>query len=244
MKLVTVQEMQQLEKAADAAGHAYDTMMELAGQAVAELIQSTLDVRDKRASDPGRAGQQWRRWTGRRPLPGPSRRARRGLSRQTKGRRRSQHQSACKARDVGWLSAESDAGGQALRKALQNADVLVDALLGTGVDRPIKGTLAEILDAARQDHTNTPDRSTSHLTYLGAQTQRRARPARPTKRPLIVAVDVPSGVNCDTGAVDPVTLPADRDDHLCRAPSWDISAFPPHKSWESLSWPTLASPRR
>ena len=47
MKLVTVQEMQYLEKTADAAGHAYDTMMELAGRAVAELIQIELDVLDK-----------------------------------------------------------------------------------------------------------------------------------------------------------------------------------------------------
>ena len=48
MKLVTVQEMQQLEKAADEAGHTYDTMMELAGRAVAELIQRHADVHDKR----------------------------------------------------------------------------------------------------------------------------------------------------------------------------------------------------
>ncbi|MCB0058949.1 MAG: hypothetical protein KDE45_18055, partial [Caldilineaceae bacterium] len=37
-KLVTVAEMQALEKAADAAGHSYATMMEMAGRAVAEFI--------------------------------------------------------------------------------------------------------------------------------------------------------------------------------------------------------------
>ena len=59
-------------------------------------------------------------------------------------------------------------------------DVVVDALLGTGSSRPIAGAVAEALDTVR------------------------AR--QPAAR--IVAVDVPSGVNSDTGAADPRTLPS------------------------------------
>ena len=59
-------------------------------------------------------------------------------------------------------------------------EVVVDALLGTGSSRPIQGPMADTLDAVRA--------------------------CQPVAR--VVAVDVPSGVNADTGAVDPRTLPA------------------------------------
>ena len=41
VKLVTVSEMQAIEKAADAAGHTYATMMEHAGRGLAEIIEET-----------------------------------------------------------------------------------------------------------------------------------------------------------------------------------------------------------
>jgi len=59
-------------------------------------------------------------------------------------------------------------------------DIVLDALLGTGRSRPIDGDVAETVEAVR------------------------AR--QPAAR--IVAVDAPSGVNSDTGAADPRTLPA------------------------------------
>jgi NAD(P)H-hydrate epimerase len=58
--------------------------------------------------------------------------------------------------------------------------VVVDALLGTGSSRPIEGALAEAVDTVR-------------ASQLAAR---------------VVAVDVPSGVNADTGAADPRTLRA------------------------------------
>jgi len=149
MKLVTVQEMKDLEKAADAAGQSYDTMMELAGQAVAEWIQNKLDVRDKRALI----------------LVGPGNNGGDGLVAARYLAQVGAHVVVYYARsraaddpnvirlqghDVGTLSAETDASRHTLRKALQTADVLVDALLGTGVDRPITGSLAETLTVARQ----------------------------------------------------------------------------------------------
>lgn len=59
-------------------------------------------------------------------------------------------------------------------------DVVVDALLGTGSSRPISGEMAEALEAVRTRQPSAP----------------------------IVAVDVPSGVNADTGAADAKTLRA------------------------------------
>jgi hydroxyethylthiazole kinase-like uncharacterized protein yjeF len=79
---------------------------------------------------------------------------------------------------------EEDAGFAALEEALASAQAVVDALLGTGRPRPLEGPVAEILDRVKQA---------------------RERPSPP----LVIAVDLPTGVNCDTGAVDPHTVRAD-----------------------------------
>lgn len=71
-----------------------------------------------------------------------------------------------------------------LQTALAGADVVVDALLGTGHARPLHaGMRAALALAARE------------------------RERRPEMR--IVALDLPSGLNADTGAVDPGATPAD-----------------------------------
>jgi len=70
-----------------------------------------------------------------------------------------------------------------LREAVAQADVVADALLGTGHSRPLDPTMRAALAVVQQE---------------------RAR------RPLVVlAVDVPSGLNADTGALDEGTLVAD-----------------------------------
>jgi NAD(P)H-hydrate epimerase len=87
-------------------------------------------------------------------------------------------------RNIPVKTVEEDKGFQALEGMLSAAEVVVDGLLGTGRMRPIDGDLAEMmkrLAAARQ------------------------RPFAPH----IVAVDLPSGVDCDTGAVDPLCVPAE-----------------------------------
>lgn len=72
----------------------------------------------------------------------------------------------------------------AVREALTRADVVVDALLGTGHSRPLDHTMGRLLG------------------YVAAEKQR-----RPSL--LALALDLPSGLNADTGAVDEGTLPAD-----------------------------------
>jgi NAD(P)H-hydrate epimerase len=83
------------------------------------------------------------------------------------------------------LACVEDGDGLAtLDAALAEADLVVDALLGTGAARPIGGRLAEVL---------------SRLATA------RARP----HPPILLAVDVPTGLNADTGAVDPLAVAAD-----------------------------------
>ncbi|MBO5510339.1 MAG: NAD(P)H-hydrate epimerase, partial [Clostridia bacterium] len=66
----------------------------------------------------------------------------------------------------------------ALGEALADAAVVVDAVFGIGLDRPVAGEIAAVLTAVAE----------SGLPVL--------------------AVDIPSGVNADTGAVMGVALPA------------------------------------
>ncbi len=87
-------------------------------------------------------------------------------------------------RDIPVKTVAEDKGFQALEEMLSQAEVVIDGLLGTGRMRPIDGELAEVmkrLAAARQ---------------------------RPLP-PHILALDAPSGVDCNTGAADPLCVPAE-----------------------------------
>ncbi len=96
--------------------------------------------------------------------------------------------------------AEDDADFEALSGLLLGADVVLDALLGVGVDRPIGGTLKELLAAVRRAVAG--QKIPGHL--VGA-----VPPVPAALGPVVVAVDCPTGLNCDTGEVDPAALPAD-----------------------------------
>ncbi len=79
------------------------------------------------------------------------------------------------------FSAEEDADYNLLRSEVRRARIVVDALLGTGLSRPLSPQLRAL------------------LAVVHAERQARR----------VVAVDVPSGLNSDTGEVDEATLPAD-----------------------------------
>jgi len=73
---------------------------------------------------------------------------------------------------------EGPEGKKALATALQKADVILDALLGTGLSRKVEGTPREMILAAKVS-------------------------GKP-----VLAVDVPSGMSADTGAILGEALPA------------------------------------
>ncbi|MBC7249426.1 MAG: NAD(P)H-hydrate dehydratase [Anaerolineae bacterium] len=202
MKIVTVEEMRRIEQAADASGHSYATMMENAGQAVAETCQQM-------RLDEGRVLI----------LIGPGNNGGDGLvaarhlreagarvtcyiwKRRVEG---DENFRLVKERDIPVIWAEEDEGLVALHKLAAEVEVIVDALLGTGVSRPIEGLLKEILSVVSGEVARRREIKPEPLLAPSAPTF--APPPRP---PFIVAVDVPSGLNCDSGAVDPATLPAD-----------------------------------
>jgi hydroxyethylthiazole kinase-like uncharacterized protein yjeF len=93
--------------------------------------------------------------------------------------------SALKA-GVAVAQAEDDAndGYKRLEELLGGADLVIDALLGTGRAREIEGMLADVLDRLRT-------------------ARERSLP------PKLLAVDLPTGVDADTGAVDTHCVAAD-----------------------------------
>lgn len=68
---------------------------------------------------------------------------------------------------------------------LPTCDCIVDAIAGTGVVGDLRDDLRQELDVIQ-----------THIQKM-------------TYEPLVVAIDVPTGLVADTGAVDPATLPAD-----------------------------------
>ena len=171
-RIVSVAEMQALERRAAAAGHSYAAMMEAAGRAVASVVWSRYGAVSYLV------------------LAGPGHNGGDGLVCADCLRKAGAHvqvylwkRPAQESTAVGlWLAklgeagvaiadTESDPSLATLRAWLQQADVLVDALLGTGANRPVTGPLAAILAAART-----------------AQAVR-------SPAPPIVAVDCASGIN-------------------------------------------------
>ncbi|MBM3138777.1 MAG: NAD(P)H-hydrate dehydratase [Chloroflexi bacterium] len=84
-------------------------------------------------------------------------------------------------------TAEQDPDFTRLESLLEQASLVLDGLLGTGQrprERPIDGDLAEIL-------------------------KRLARAREASYRPQLMALDLPTGVDADTGFADPLTVAAD-----------------------------------
>ncbi len=205
MKVVTTDEMRRIERAADAGGLSFATMMENAGRAVAEACQQDRwrGSRERRILvlvGPGNnggdglvaarylhdAGARVQLYIGKRRLEGD------------------ENYALTQERGMATTRAEDDPNLESLRKLLREADVVIDAVLGTGVSRPIKGPLKGVLEVAKEEVARR----------RGKGKERPVAPSHPSpppapSSPLVVAVDVPSGLNCDSGVVDPATVPAD-----------------------------------
>ncbi len=195
LKIVSVAQMQELERVANEGGHPYALMMEQAGKAVADVVAEALP-----------AGQE----TPVLVLVGPGHNGGDGLVcacylhdagypvRLYIWRRKTDpeddyqgHFGQLAARGVESLRADEDRDFTVLAEWLHRAAVVVDSLLGTGNNRPVEGDLAALLDQVND-----------------VRTQRKV--IADEMAPLqIVAVDCPSGTNCDTGDLYAHAVPAD-----------------------------------
>ncbi|NLH08952.1 MAG: NAD(P)H-hydrate dehydratase [Chloroflexi bacterium] len=208
VKVVSVEEMKAIEKATDAAGVSYAEMMQRAGGAVAEIVlRMVRDMPEARVLvlvGPGNNG-------------GDGLVAARILAEQSDARvdayllkpREESDEVFTAARDAGVVisTADDDDGWQALRELAAGADIIVDALLGTGARLPIEGRLQELLEqvaaSLQRDASGSDDWDEEGLIWP-------AHPvSAPARGPVVIAVDAPSGLNSDTGELDPATIPAD-----------------------------------
>jgi NAD(P)H-hydrate epimerase len=198
--------MRQIEAAADAAGVSYDQMMQSAGRATADRALEILADRPE-----GRVTV----------LVGPGNNGGDAL---VAGRIVAQESSAqvrfyllkprddndpnfTLVREAGLLiaNAQDDRDKRVLRNMVASADVVIDGLFGVGVNLPIKDDAAKVLRNVRQaldEQSELPHHNSSVFPSM-------PEPLRRSTKPLVIAVDCPSGLNCDTGELDPNAIHAD-----------------------------------
>ena len=184
MKVVTSAQMAALEAASERRGVATDALMENAGLAVAETVRRLLDnVADAAVI----------------VLVGPGNNGSDGLVTARQLRRWGAKVTAYLAStrppvdrkmdlareyDVEIVSLADDPGMVILERLLRRSRVVVDAVLGTGRSRPLSGGIKDamlLLQACRTGENG----------------------------PQVVALDSPTGVDADTGEVDPACPQAD-----------------------------------
>ncbi|XWX05095.1 NAD(P)H-hydrate dehydratase [Aggregatilineales bacterium SYSU G02658] len=101
--------------------------------------------------------------------------------------------------------AENDADKRLLRNMAASSDLIIDALFGLGVRLPLRGEAQHVLRAVRQAISERRSAQPEQFTYQ--PTDLGGLPHTPPIR--VIAVDLPSGVEADTGKADSLTLAAD-----------------------------------
>ena len=207
IKVFTVAEMVAAEKAADASGVTYAEMMEIAGRSVAEAIIERVPVQSQKIFilvGPGNNG-------------GDGLVAGRYLAQagadvafyfyKPRDSHKDHNYAQIQKMELLVIEARLDEGYEQLRTHLHSSEIIIDALLGTGVTRSIGGNLAELFEQIRSilDGRTTKFKEKHRLTsitHVGLEENLQ-------DKPFITAVDCPSGLNCDTGDLDPLAIAAD-----------------------------------
>ncbi len=188
MKIVTVDQMRRLEEACVPLGVSLDDLMEQAGLAVAQCVRSLLG---------GAAG---RRIT---VLVGPGNNGADGFVAARHLQRwgaevvchlltpRPGHdpkKEMALLEGVSVCNAVDDSGLTRFRDDLGRSSLVIDAVLGTGRARPMEGLVREAMSVLQDE---------------------RASSARRQEQGQVLALDLPSGLDADTGQVDPASPRAD-----------------------------------
>ena len=185
MKVVTVPEMLKIEREADASGLTYTKMMANAGHNLAEVVAQTYS----HLKEGGVVGLVGKGNNGGDTLVAL-------LHLVNQGWRASAYMVHYRPQDYPLIQQFQKAGGkileieeeadyQQLTASLASNAVLLDGILGTGIKLPLRGSVVDVLGTVKR-----------HLIELECP-------------PIVVAVDCPSGVDCDTGEAAPETLSAD-----------------------------------
>jgi len=184
MKIVTAEQMREIDRRAAASGIATDFLMENAGRAVAEAIRNFIDyVAGKTIlalAGPGNNGgdalvaARWLHEWG----------ANVNVYLMSGRTGEDKNLSLIEELDIPVFQLEKDLKLTKLKKLVSSSAVVIDGILGTGKARPIEASFKEILDLISEEQKRRPGL-------------------------VVAAVDIPTGLNADTGAVDPSCLRAD-----------------------------------
>ncbi len=183
MKIVTAEQMRQIDRECTRAGIPVSTLMENAGKAVANEVRASLGSLENKnivcltgggnnGGDGLVAARYLNDWGAKvsvflaaaRPADDPNLKL-------------------VQERGINCIDAEQDKNLKKLDGILADATAIIDALLGTGKMRPLEGVFKQALEKAE-----------------------RARQERGVK---IIAVDLPSGMDADSGDIDPACPHAD-----------------------------------
>jgi ADP-dependent NAD(P)H-hydrate dehydratase / NAD(P)H-hydrate epimerase len=177
MKIVTAAQMRDIDRKASESGVTTEFLMENAGRAVAEEIRNYIDfIAGKNIialAGPGNNG-------------GDALVAARYLHEwgadvsvylMSERPTDDSNTKKLKTHEIPVLRLSKDLKYSKLKDLLATAGVVIDGILGTGTVRPIEGEFREVISRLNQEKLK--------------------RPAM-----VIVAVDIPTGLNADTGAVD------------------------------------------
>jgi len=184
VKIVTADQMHQIDQDSAKIGLPTDVLMENAGKAVAEEVRQILGDIDKQniliLIGPGNNGgdglvtaRHLHDWGAKVSLYLCSQRA-----------QDDPNLELVQKRSVPCIEAAQDEKLDKLDELLSSADAVIDAIFGTGKRRPLHGIFPQVLDSVSG-----------------------AKKKQPGLR--IIALDVPSGLNADTGAVDDTCVYAD-----------------------------------
>jgi hydroxyethylthiazole kinase-like uncharacterized protein yjeF len=184
MKVLTVEQMRQVEEVCAKIGLPTNELMENAGKAVAEDVKRILGTIDEQhiliMVGPGNNGgdglvaaRHLHDWGAKVSLYLPNQRP-----------PDDPNLKLVQERGITCIVAEQDENMGRLAELLPSANVVVDAMFGTGTSRPLSGIFQEVLK-----------------TISEAQNEQ--------SNLRIIALDLPSGLDADTGAVDPACLYVD-----------------------------------
>lgn len=184
MKIVTTDEMRELERGAAEIGLPPEVLMESAGLAIAQEVSGWLGSAARRQIlllvGPGNNGGDG--LVAARHLHDWGARVHVYLCTERRGD--DPNYMIVRQRGITCTIASEDQDLANLGSILSSSDVVIDALFGTGKLRPLEGTFKEVLTRVRE-----------------------AKEKRPGLK--VIAVDLPSGLDADTGATDPSCVAAD-----------------------------------
>ena len=206
MKVVTVEQMRQLEAAIDESLFSYQQLMQAAGQSAADYLIRRLDIN---------AQTTITFLIGKGNNGGDGLVMAYELASRTKAQIRLYLLEARSGDDVNFAAvsddglfvanATDDHDMRLLKSMISSSDVVVDALFGIGLRLPMRGTAAKLLRTVNLLVQHRPPEEDDLIPIDG----RAVAGPQHGGRPFVFAIDCPSGIDCDMGQADTNALQAD-----------------------------------